>query len=49
MIIAFSGVFILGIFIGVCWRNSQIKSAAKNNTVVTIDGVIYSIKRWDNV
>jgi len=47
MILAFSGVFILGIFIGVCWRNSQIKSAEKNSTVITIDGRLYSVKKWE--
>jgi hypothetical protein len=43
------GVFVLGIFVGICWRNIQIGSAAKNNTVITIDGIIYSVKRWDDV
>jgi len=45
MILAFSGVFILGIFIGVSWRNSQIKSAEKNGTVITVDGNIYTVKK----
>jgi len=45
MILYFAGTFILGIFIGISWRNSQVVRAAKNGTVITVDGIIYMIKR----
>ena len=45
MILYFVGVFILGIFIGISWRNSQVAGAAKNNTVIFVDGNIYVVKK----
>jgi len=45
MILYFAGIFAIGIFIGVCWRNFHIVRAAKNGTVITVDGIIYTVKR----
>ncbi len=47
MILYFVGTFILGIFIGIGWRNHQVAKAAKNGTVITVDGIIYTVKRME--
>ena len=47
MIFYFIGVLVMGIFIGKWLGDYQIIKAAKRNEVVVIDGLLYSVKRWE--
>lgn len=38
---------VVGIFVGIGWRNFQVVRAVKNGTVLIIDGDIYSVKKED--
>lgn len=47
MILFIAAAFVVGILIGRAWRDINIQKAAKNGTVLTVEGELYSVKKED--